>query len=157
MTSSSSYHNLNHQHEELPKFLSKCCTDGTYGEGGTIPRTPNHCGVRRKVPAMSQVLSSIQYVCFRKISRPNKGVPNLPRAPFNFVTLLITSVSIFLWMHISARPVKVKRSSGMVDLARGFKIIIRTKRAFGRTRSQRTNGSNSHVIFCARKTLWNVF
>jgi len=44
---------------------------------------PNHCGGRLKVPTMSQVLSSIQYICFRKTSGSNMGAPNLlldPRA-----------------------------------------------------------------------------
>jgi len=34
-------------------------------------------GGRRKVSTMSQVLSSIQYICFRKISGSNMGAPNL--------------------------------------------------------------------------------
>ena len=35
---------------------------------------PNHCGERRKIPTMSQVLSSMQYICFRKTSVSNMGV-----------------------------------------------------------------------------------
>ena len=40
------------------------------GKGGTIPQAPNHygganrCGGRHKVPTMSQILSSIQYICY---------------------------------------------------------------------------------------------
>ena len=44
---------------------------------GAIPRAPNRCGGRKKVPTMSQVLSSIQYICFRKTSGANMGAPNL--------------------------------------------------------------------------------
>jgi len=50
-------------------------------KGGTIPRAPNHCGGRRKVPTMSQVLSSIQYNYFRKISDWNIGASILLLAP----------------------------------------------------------------------------
>jgi len=42
---------------------------------------PNHCGWRHKVPTMSQIPSSIQYICFRKISGSNMGAPNLLLAP----------------------------------------------------------------------------
>jgi len=38
----------------------------TRGQGNTIPREPNHCGECRKIPTMSQVLSSIQCVGFQK-------------------------------------------------------------------------------------------
>jgi len=60
------------------------------GNGGTIPRAPNHyggaeslrgapndCGLRQKVPTVSQVLSSMEYICFRKTSGSNMGTPNL--------------------------------------------------------------------------------
>jgi len=30
------------------------------GQGGATPRAPNHCGVRRNVPTISQLLSSMQ-------------------------------------------------------------------------------------------------
>jgi len=36
---------------------------------------------RQKIPTMSQVHSSIQYICFRKISGSNMGAPNLHLAP----------------------------------------------------------------------------
>ena len=51
-------------------------------------RAPNDCGERRKVPTMSQVLSSIQYICFLKTSNSNMGRQTclLPRAPSNLVT-----------------------------------------------------------------------
>jgi len=75
------------------------------GKRGAMPGARNHCGGaekndcggrrmtaggRRKVPTMSQVLASIQYICFRKISGSNMGVPNLllPRAPYKLVTPL---------------------------------------------------------------------
>jgi len=57
------------------------------GKGGAIPRAPNHyeapnyCGGAWKVPTMSQVLSSIQKIWFRKISVSNMGAPNLLLAP----------------------------------------------------------------------------
>jgi len=38
---------------------------------------PNHCGRRRKVPAMSQIPSSIQCICFRQNSGSNMGALNL--------------------------------------------------------------------------------
>jgi len=46
---------------------------------------------RRKVPTMSHLLSSIQYICFRKTSVSNMGAPTcfLPRAPSNLVTPLV--------------------------------------------------------------------
>jgi len=60
------------------------------GKGGTIPQAPSHyegveslrgapndCGGRRKVPTISQVLSSLQYICFRKISVSNTVAPDL--------------------------------------------------------------------------------
>ena len=34
---------------------------------------PNHCGGRRKVPTMSQIFSSIHYICFRNITGSNMG------------------------------------------------------------------------------------
>jgi len=36
---------------------------------------------RWKITKLSQVLSSIQYICFRKISGSNMGAPNLLLAP----------------------------------------------------------------------------
>jgi len=51
------------------------------GQGRAIPRVPNDCGGHRKVPTMSHVLSSIQYICFRKTSGSNMGTPNLLLAP----------------------------------------------------------------------------
>ena len=56
-------------------------------EGVTIPRGPNHYGGTDSlpgapnVPAMSQVLSSIQYTCFKKTSGSNMETPNLLLAP----------------------------------------------------------------------------
>jgi len=50
----------------------------------------NHCGRHRKVSAMSQVLSSVQYICFRKTSGTNMEAQNLflAPAPSNLVTPL---------------------------------------------------------------------
>jgi len=47
------------------------------GKEDTIPRAPNHYGDAEKVPTMSQVLSSIQYIGFRKTSGSKTGTPNL--------------------------------------------------------------------------------
>jgi len=38
---------------------------------------PNDCGGRRKVPTISQVRSSLQYISFRKTSGSNMEAPNL--------------------------------------------------------------------------------
>jgi len=43
------------------------------GKRGTIPRAPNDCGRRWKVAIMLQVLSSIQYICYRKTSSSKWG------------------------------------------------------------------------------------
>jgi len=63
-------------------------------EWGTIPRALNHnggakslretlndCRGRKEVPTMSEVLSSVQYICFRKISGSNLEAANLLPAP----------------------------------------------------------------------------
>ena len=56
-------------------------------EGVTIARGPHHYGGTESlrgapnVPTMSQVLSSVQYICFRKTSGSNMGTPNLLLAP----------------------------------------------------------------------------
>jgi len=67
-------------------------------------RTPNHCGGHRKVPTMSQVISSMQYICFRKTSGANMGGAKLascPRAPSNLVTPLQTGCFNFAQMKAS--------------------------------------------------------
>ena len=57
------------------------------GKGGTISRrritmgAPSDCGNRRKVPTMSQVLSSMQYICFRKTLSSNMGSHKLASCP----------------------------------------------------------------------------
>jgi len=53
------------------------------------------CGGRRKVPTMSQVLSSIKYIYFRKTSGWNMGRQTcfLPRAPSNLYALAHMSYS----------------------------------------------------------------
>jgi len=42
---------------------------------------PNHYGERRKVPTMSQVLSSIQYMCFLKDLKFEYGGAKLASCP----------------------------------------------------------------------------
>jgi len=66
------------------------------GKEGTIPRAPNHyMGVEklrgwRKISTISQVVSSVQYICFRKTSWFEHGAPKffLPLVPSNLVMLL---------------------------------------------------------------------
>jgi len=63
-------------------------------KGGIIPRAPYHCrgakslhrvsndcGGCRKVPTMSHINSSVQYICFRKTSGSIMGAPNLLLVP----------------------------------------------------------------------------
>ena len=50
-------------------------------KGDTILRVSNHCGGPRKVPTMSQLHSSIQYICVRKTSGSNIRAPTLFLAP----------------------------------------------------------------------------
>ena len=56
-------------------------------KGITIPWGSNHYGGTDSlrgapnVPTMSQLLSSIQYICFRRTSGSNMGAPNLLLAP----------------------------------------------------------------------------
>ena len=69
-----------------------------YGGAESLWGVPNDCGRRRKVPTRWQVLSSIQYICFRnqmrtwgvhllaisgsnKASGSKQGAPNLLLAP----------------------------------------------------------------------------
>ena len=66
---------------------------------GTIPRAPNHYGGadwvrgRRKVPTMSNVLPSIQCICFRRPQFRTWGSQTCfkPLAPSNLVTPLSKS------------------------------------------------------------------
>ena len=69
------------------------------GQGGAIAWAPNHTGAAeglegpQKIPAMSHVHSSIQYICFRKASGSKMGRQTciLPRAPPYLVTPLSIS------------------------------------------------------------------
>jgi len=56
-----------------------------YGGAKSLWGAPNGSGACRKVPTISQVLSSIQYICFRKTSVSNMGRQTcfLPRVPAN--------------------------------------------------------------------------
>jgi len=47
----------------------------------SLREAPNDYAWRRKVSTMSQVLSSIQYICFQKTSGSNMGAPNLLLIP----------------------------------------------------------------------------
>jgi len=57
------------------------------GKEGTIPRASNHymevVKLRgwRKISTISQVVSSVQYICFRKTSWFEHGAPNFLLAP----------------------------------------------------------------------------
>jgi len=59
----------------------------TKGQGGAITWASNHSGGtewlrgRHKIPTMSHLHSSIQYICFRKTSGSKMGEPNLHLAP----------------------------------------------------------------------------
>jgi len=56
---------------------------------GTIARAPNYCGHAQKVPTISQVLPSIEYICFRKTSGgSNTGVAKLASCPGRHLTSL---------------------------------------------------------------------
>jgi len=48
-----------------------------YGGAKSLLGKPNDCRVPRKVLTMSQILSSVQCICFQKISGSKTGAPNL--------------------------------------------------------------------------------
>jgi len=54
-----------------------------YNSPGTesLRRVSKHCGGSRKVLKMSQVLFSIQYICFQKTSGSSMGALNLLLVP----------------------------------------------------------------------------
>jgi len=52
-----------------------------FAPGQSTAREPNGYRRRRKIPKMSQILSSMQYIFFRKTSASNIGAPNLLLAP----------------------------------------------------------------------------
>ena len=69
------------------------------GQRGAILWAANHCGEHRKAPTMSQVLSSIQYICFWKTPGSNRGVPNLLLFPRHHLTSLRPgSMQYDIWM-----------------------------------------------------------
>jgi len=89
-------------------------------KGGQIPRepidyggAPNHCGSRRKVPTMSQVLCSIQQICFRKSSGSTIGEPNFdhgaPVRPRGRQTCLLLRAPSNLVTPLSISPAKNSR------------------------------------------------
>jgi len=65
---------------------------------------PNHCGRCRKVPAMSQIPSSIQYICFRHISGSNMGALNLLFAP-GAIYPHYASAYDTAWSHLQAAAI----------------------------------------------------
>jgi len=78
--------------EDFGEHMSVPCTQGrNEGEKGghNFPRAESLRGLR-KVPTMSQVLSSIQHICFGTISGSNMGRQTcfLPRAPSNLIVPL---------------------------------------------------------------------
>ena len=87
---------LSHQNT---KRLTRGVTRGL--RRGTMPQASNHWGgLRRKVPTMSKVLSSIQHICFRKLLNTNMGAPNLfvSRTPSNLGTpLRLTHFVTWFW------------------------------------------------------------
>ena len=119
------------------------------GKGRNNSRTPNHWRRRRKVPTMSQALSSIQCICFRKISGSNIGASNLllalgavwPRYVLSSTTSPVISIfnnegrkctnatNIYFWISV-----KSCRSSISKLYERGVKFGILQASA-GRTSS----------------------
>ena len=98
------------------EFLVQCRGVRTWGKEGTIPRAPYRCGAaewlrgRRRVPAMSQVISSRQYIWFRKISGWNTGRQTcfLPRAPSNLVTPLVQCMCVLAYTCIKHKEPSIK-------------------------------------------------
>jgi len=89
-------------------------------KGGKISQGTEWPRGRRKIPTMlqvlsflSQVLSSVQYICFRKTSGSNMGRQTwfLPRTTSNLVTALIqtqqevTTMSVLQWINTNT-PLK---------------------------------------------------
>jgi len=79
--------NVATRHRSRPSESSTNQGRNEGGKGVTISRAPNHYGGaerlrgRRKVPTISQVLSSTQCICFRMTSGSKMGAPNLLLAP----------------------------------------------------------------------------
>jgi len=84
-----------------------CVNSRGVTKGGTIPRAPNnyggaeslrgsqnYCGGGRKAPTMSQVLSSVQCICFRKTSGSTVGGAKLAYWPSRHLTSLRPIVTI---------------------------------------------------------------
>jgi len=75
------------KHERLVTRRNHISRGVTGGQGGRNSLGAESLWVaeslqgRRKVPKMSQVLSSIQWICFRKSSGSNMGASNLLLAP----------------------------------------------------------------------------
>jgi len=44
-----------------------------YGGAESLRGAPNHCRGSIKIPTVSQILSSIQYICFRQVSGRDAG------------------------------------------------------------------------------------
>jgi len=82
----------------------KCCIHKQRrNKGGTISRAPNQYMGRRKVPTVSQVLSSIQYIASDRPLVRTWGRKScfLPRATSNLVTPLSISDSLYLMLDLS--------------------------------------------------------
>jgi len=64
---------------QAPHHLNPALARGAQFTGHRVTMgAPYHCGGRRKVPTVSQVLSSIQCICFQKTSVSNMGAPKSP-------------------------------------------------------------------------------
>jgi len=66
------------------------------GKAGAIPRAPNHCGGSRKVPTMSQVLSSTAYLLPKDI-RFEHGGAKLAYCPGRHLTSLGPWCRVRVW------------------------------------------------------------
>jgi len=67
-----------------------------YGGAKSLRGTPNGRRDPRKVPTMSQVLPSIQYICFRQTSVMGASNLLLAQAPTSHVAPLVTGYTLFV-------------------------------------------------------------
>jgi len=79
-------------------------------QGGAIPRAPNHCGGCRKVPTMSQVLSSTAYLLPKDL-RLEHGCAKLASCSGRHLTSLRPWVWRFVKKRTSLKSVKPRMSS----------------------------------------------
>ena len=85
--------------------------------GETMPQAPNRWG-RRKVLTMSQVLSSIQCICYWKTVGSSMGVPVrfLARAPPNIGTPLGPDTDLLMFHYTLAKSIAAGHGSDMTKM-----------------------------------------